>query len=266
MQTDDIFWIASMTKPIAAVAIGILKDEGKLSFDDPVQKYLPEFANLMVGPPRQLNNQLLQRPITLRDVLTHTSGLGEVTSREPHMTLADLSKRLAQTSLQFQPGTRWQYSTAGIDILGRVVEVRGLEASEEVLIRLGPAHGRTSPRRAEAIRRESCTRSTRSASDGVETVTGSRHGARSSARRSLASGSSPERIATCRRPALLGRWRARALPLAAQTTPVGGLSACRGPHFPDRAGARAVTYTADGPQGFTNPRDQHPHQVSYTAA
>jgi CubicO group peptidase (beta-lactamase class C family) len=108
MRTDDIFWIASMSKPITAVCIGILVDDGKLTFDDPLAKHLPEFAG---------------SPITLREVLTHTSGLGEMTDREPHLTLAETSRKLSQQAVRFQPGSRWGYSTAGIDILGRVVEV-----------------------------------------------------------------------------------------------------------------------------------------------
>src|ERR1022692_723175 len=106
MRTDDIFWIASMSKPVTAVSIAILADERKLSFDDPLSKYLPEFAG----------------PVTLRQVLTHTSGIGEMTNREPHLTLAETGKRLSQQALRFQPGSRWAYSTAGMDILGRVVE------------------------------------------------------------------------------------------------------------------------------------------------
>ena len=62
-------------------------------------------------------------PMTLRDVLTHTSGLGELTERDPHLTLAETSRQLAQRPLRFQPGSRWGYSTAGFDVLGRVVEV-----------------------------------------------------------------------------------------------------------------------------------------------
>jgi CubicO group peptidase (beta-lactamase class C family) len=123
MRTDDIFWIASMSKPITAVCIAILADDGKLSFDDPLAKHLPEFAEVMVSE----NGQRMKpsRPITLRDVLTHTSGLGEMTNRDPNLTLAETSKRLSQQPLRFQPGSRWAYSTAGIDILGRVVEVAG---------------------------------------------------------------------------------------------------------------------------------------------
>lgn len=110
LRTDDIFWIASMSKPVTAVCIGILKDEGKLAFDDSLAKYLPEFRNL---------------PVTLRQVMTHTSGLGELTNREPHLTLAETSQRVAALPLRFEPGSKWAYSTAGIDVLGRVVEAAG---------------------------------------------------------------------------------------------------------------------------------------------
>jgi CubicO group peptidase (beta-lactamase class C family) len=110
LQTDDIFWIASMTKPVTAVCIAILADEGKLNFDDPLSKHLPEFARLAGS-------------VTLRHVLTHTSGFGEITDRDPHLTLAQTAAKLAQQPLRFEPGARWAYSTAGIDVLGRVVEV-----------------------------------------------------------------------------------------------------------------------------------------------
>ncbi len=121
LRTDDIFWIASMSKPITAVAIAILADAGKISFDDPIHRYLPEFRDVQVAN----SSELVQpsHPITLREVLTHTSGLGELTERGPHLTLAETSRQLAQRPLRFQPGSRWGYSTAGFDVLGRVVEV-----------------------------------------------------------------------------------------------------------------------------------------------
>src|ERR1039458_1788758 len=123
MRTDDIFWIASMTKPITAVCIAILADERKLSFDDPLARHLPEFAGLMVNENGQTAKP--SRPVTLRDVMTHTSGIGEMNNREPHLTLAETRKRLSQQPLRFQPGSRWASSTAGMDVLGRVVEVAG---------------------------------------------------------------------------------------------------------------------------------------------
>jgi CubicO group peptidase (beta-lactamase class C family) len=110
LRSDDIFWIASMSKPITAVCIAILADDGKLNFDDPLSKLLPEFVGLPAGP------------VTLRQLMTHTSGLGEMTIREPHLSLAETSRRIARQPLRFPPGTRWAYSTAGIDLLGRVVE------------------------------------------------------------------------------------------------------------------------------------------------
>jgi CubicO group peptidase (beta-lactamase class C family) len=121
MATDDIFWIASMSKPITSVCIAILADDGKLSLDDPLAKHLPEFAGLMVVQGGETVKPA--RAVTLRDVMTHSSGLGEMTVREPHLTLAETSQKLAGSPLRFQPGTRWAYSTAGMDVLGRVVEV-----------------------------------------------------------------------------------------------------------------------------------------------
>ena len=108
MRTDDIFWIASMSKPITAVAIAILVDDGKVAFDDPLSKYLPDVPQ--------------PAGASLRDVLTHTGGLGELTSRGPHLTLAQTAQQIAEMPLRFPPRTRWSYSTAGFDALGCVVE------------------------------------------------------------------------------------------------------------------------------------------------
>ncbi len=126
MKTNDIFWIASMSKPITAVAVAMLADDGKLGLDDPVEKYLPEFRELWVVAEQSNERRVLvkaARPITLRDLLTHTSGLGEYRVTDPHWTLATMSTVFAREPLRFQPGARWSYSTAGIDVLGRVVEV-----------------------------------------------------------------------------------------------------------------------------------------------
>lgn len=125
-QTDDLFWIASMTKPVNAVAVALLVDDGKLAFDDPVEKYVPEFRDRWVVAETAPDRRVLlpaARPITLRDLLTHTSGLGEYGATSPHWTLAEFARVLAREPLRFQPGTRWGYSTAGTDLLSRVVEV-----------------------------------------------------------------------------------------------------------------------------------------------
>ncbi len=126
MQTEDIFWIASMTKPITAVGLGVLVDDRKVSFDDPVEKFLPEFHAPWVIQESTADRRVLvkaARPITLRDLLTHTSGLGEYPATAPHWTVSEFAKVVAREPLRFQPGTRWAYSTAGIDVIGRVIEV-----------------------------------------------------------------------------------------------------------------------------------------------
>ena len=126
MKTDDLFWIASMTKPMSATAVAMLVDEGKLSFDDPVAKYLPEFRDLWVLQEQTAERRVLvpaARPITVRDLLTHTSGLGEYVVYGPHWTLAEMIQGVVREPLMFQPGSKWSYSTAGIDTLGRIVEV-----------------------------------------------------------------------------------------------------------------------------------------------
>jgi CubicO group peptidase (beta-lactamase class C family) len=126
METNDLFWIASMTKPMSATAVAMLVDDGRLSFDDPVEKYLPEFHALWVLQEETAERRVLvpvARPVTVRDLLTHTSGLGEYVAYGPHWTLAEMIRGIAREPLKFQPGTRWSYSTAGIDTLGRIVEV-----------------------------------------------------------------------------------------------------------------------------------------------
>jgi CubicO group peptidase (beta-lactamase class C family) len=126
MQTDDLFWIASMTKPMTAVCIAMLLDDGKLSFDDPVEKYLPEYRGHWVIEQQAAGKRTLvqdAKPITLRNLLTHTSGMGEYVVTDPHWTLAEYSIAAAREPLRFQTGSKWGYSTAGLDACGRVVEV-----------------------------------------------------------------------------------------------------------------------------------------------
>jgi CubicO group peptidase (beta-lactamase class C family) len=126
MRPDDLFWIASMSKPITAAAVGILVDEGKLRWDDPVERYLPEFHGQWVIAESAPGRRVLvpaARPITIADLLTHTSGLGEYVVSDPHWTLAEYVKVVAREPLRFQPGSRWGYSTPGLDTAGRIVEV-----------------------------------------------------------------------------------------------------------------------------------------------
>lgn len=126
MREDDLFWIASMTKPITATAVLMLQDEGRLNVEDPVAQYLPEFTNQWMIAEKFPSELKLVRPpraITLRDLLTHTSGLGDVPSPRPTASLAELVMGYSQQPLRFPPGTKWEYSNAGINTLGRIVEV-----------------------------------------------------------------------------------------------------------------------------------------------
>jgi CubicO group peptidase (beta-lactamase class C family) len=118
MRVDSIFWIASMSKPITATAVLMLMEEGKLSLDDPISKYIPELGGLKTADGK------VQR-ITLRHLLTHTSGMGEATDEEAKAarTLADLVPAFASKPLAFEPGSQWKYCQSGILSLGRIVEI-----------------------------------------------------------------------------------------------------------------------------------------------
>lgn len=126
MRADDLFWIASMTKPITATAVMMLQDEGKLSVEDPVEKHLPEFKGQWMVADRGKDTLTLKRParpITLRDLLTHTSGLATLDAPRPDGSLAELAMAYSQMPLQFEPGSKWSYCNTGINTLGRIVEV-----------------------------------------------------------------------------------------------------------------------------------------------
>lgn len=131
MAADDLFWIASMSKPMTATALMMLVDEGKVSVDDPVEKYLPEFKDQMVAVERDADHVLLKKPahpILVRNVLSHTSGLPFLSRVIHHIDQFPLSEAVvtyAMSPLNFQPDTKYQYANAGIDTAGRIVEVVG---------------------------------------------------------------------------------------------------------------------------------------------
>jgi CubicO group peptidase (beta-lactamase class C family) len=140
MPKDAIFRIYSMSKPITSIAAMILVEQGKLLLSDPVQKYIPAFADMKVAVQRPSTSEVdltpATRPITVQDLLRHTSGLTygflpgtPVTKmyQEAHfitsnMTNADFANTIAKFPLAVQPGSSWNYSHS-TDVLGRVVEV-----------------------------------------------------------------------------------------------------------------------------------------------
>ena len=118
MTPDTLFWIASMTKPITGTAVLMLQDEGKLNVADRVAKYLPEFANLKTPSGKPAN-------LTITQILTHTSGLGEATgpAAKGTKTLADLVPLWLAAPMQYEPGAKWSYTQSGINAAARIVEV-----------------------------------------------------------------------------------------------------------------------------------------------
>ena len=130
MKADSVFWIASQSKGITDAAVMMLVDEGKISLDDPVEKYLPEFRGQMVVAGKDGDKVKLKKPshpITIREVLSHVSGLPFRSDIEQPtldaLPLADAVKSYATTPLQTEPGTHYQYSNAGINTSARVIEV-----------------------------------------------------------------------------------------------------------------------------------------------
>jgi CubicO group peptidase (beta-lactamase class C family) len=126
MRVDDLFWIASMSKPITAAALMMLVDEGRVGLDDPVAKYIPEFRDVQVA---QADGTLIasSHPVLIREILSHTSGL-PFFSKQSHgkvdcFTLEQAVKIFAQEHLIYDPGSKWVYSNEGIDTVGRVIEV-----------------------------------------------------------------------------------------------------------------------------------------------
>jgi CubicO group peptidase (beta-lactamase class C family) len=133
MQEDSLFRIYSMTKPIISVAAMILFEEGRLTMNDPVSRFIPRFAELKVETDTGLVEP--QEPITLFHLITHTSGLGY--HREPFVerspSLSEAIKQVCQYPLLFQPGSRFSYSSA-TDVLGYVVQLVAEMPLEDFLL------------------------------------------------------------------------------------------------------------------------------------
>ena len=143
MTNDTIFRIASMTKPIVTVAAMILMEEGKLTLQDPVSRFIPAFAETKVAMPKKKDDGTVEyelepqtRPMTVQDLMRHTSGLTygaiganqikqsyiDLKVADRNLTNAEMADKLAKLALLYQPGTTWEYSMS-TDVLGRVVEV-----------------------------------------------------------------------------------------------------------------------------------------------
>src|SRR5438105_9877328 len=143
MRKDAIFRIYSMSKPITTVAVMMLYEQGKITLDEPIAKYIPAFRDMKVGvetkgedgkPKLELTEA--KKPITIQDLLRHTSGItygffGDLLVKKAYVEAnvydgdydnAEFAERIAKLPLAFQPGTTWDYSNS-TDILGRLVEI-----------------------------------------------------------------------------------------------------------------------------------------------
>jgi CubicO group peptidase (beta-lactamase class C family) len=128
LRNDSLFWIASMSKPITGVAMMMMVEQGKVSLDDPVEKYLPEFKNLK-------NKEGDHVAVTIKQLLTHTSGLAEINAEQAKgaKTLADVIPLYVSQPVKFAPGSQWVYCQSGINTAARIVEVVSGEKFPEFL-------------------------------------------------------------------------------------------------------------------------------------
>jgi len=161
VQEDSLFIMMSSTKPLLGVATMMMIEEGLIRPEDPVSKYIPEFADMQVAvlkdsideniSPYSVNSQAIpehrlvpaQREITIHDLLTHTSGLasgglGTATSERPQRdgdsTLASIIPQYGSYALDFQPGARWTYSPGvGLDVVSHILEIVSGKPFDEII-------------------------------------------------------------------------------------------------------------------------------------
>lgn len=141
ISEDNVFWVASMTKMFTGAAVMMLVDEGKVSLDDPVTKFIPELDKWMVVAESDADHVLLKpvaRPVTIRHLLSHTSGLAGLSELQREVGADTTPLRVRALSsvtgpLQSQPGERYAYGNQGMNIAARVVEIVSETAYEDFL-------------------------------------------------------------------------------------------------------------------------------------
>jgi CubicO group peptidase (beta-lactamase class C family) len=140
MAMDSIFQVMSMTKPVVGAGIMMLVEDGRVVLNDPVEKYLPEFKGQQMRDDATKELRKPARPISVRDLMTHTSGMpGELRDEFRSLytrmdrTLAESVAFFAKQPLRFEPGSRWAYSNAGIATLGRIIEVASDQPFEQYM-------------------------------------------------------------------------------------------------------------------------------------
>jgi len=150
LREDHIFRVFSNTKLVTSCVVMLLVEDGRIALDDPIETYIPELGGLQVlrsGAIRIDDTEPAASSITIRHLMTHTSGLSSAFSdpasplfaaynelgvSKPSVPFSEMTEKLGQLPLSFQPGTQWQYSI-GTDVLGRLVEVISAKSFGEVL-------------------------------------------------------------------------------------------------------------------------------------
>ena len=126
MSKDSMFWIASMTKPMTAMGVMMLVEEGKVKLDDPLEKFVPEFKGIQLKTAQGLVAP--QRLVTVKDLLTHTSGIDTTTATPANtpvdtLPLSEMCVAYAKKPLVNEPGSQWTYNNNAINLLGSIIEV-----------------------------------------------------------------------------------------------------------------------------------------------
>ena len=121
LQTTDIFWAASITKPFVAVAIMMLVDEGKLQLDDLVEDHIPEFRGQKVKTGKR-SSETVKHPLTVRNLLNHLDGLPKTNSTRAAKTIKGRALASAKNTLMWEPGSKWRYGGEGLHVAAYIVE------------------------------------------------------------------------------------------------------------------------------------------------
>ena len=129
MKKDSVFWAASMSKPFVAVAVMMLVEEGKIQLSDPIETHIPEFKGIqLTNPDYDIEKQDIkllepERPITIQDCLNHTHGLPLTSRVDAATNIRDHVLASAQSTLDWEPGSKWRYGGEGLHVAAHIVEL-----------------------------------------------------------------------------------------------------------------------------------------------
>lgn len=139
MRTDSVFWAASMSKPFVAVALMMLVEEGKVSLDDPIEKHIPQFKGIQMTvadydiEAREIKLVEPSRPVTIQDCLNHTHALPLTARVDAATNIRDHVLASAQSTLDWEPGSKWRYGGEGLHVAAHIVELKSGMSYENFL-------------------------------------------------------------------------------------------------------------------------------------